>query len=143
MIVRCPSCMTRNRIPVARASDRPNCGKCGAKLPAIELGKVVNVTDQTFEAEVFSSPLPVLVDCWAPWCGPCRSIAPVLDELAVTYGTRLKIVKINMDENPQTSARFNVMSIPTMLLVQGKTVVDTLVGALPKEEIERQIARII
>lgn len=143
IIVRCPSCMTKNRIPVSRIDDAPNCGKCGIKLPGIELGKVISITDRTFEEEVFSSSLPVLVDCWAPWCGPCRMVGPILDELARKYRTRLKIVKINMDENPQTSSRFNIMSIPTLMLVKNKKVVDTIVGAHPKEELERQIARII
>lgn len=143
IIIRCPSCRTKNRVPVSRLNEGPNCGRCQAKLPPVEPGRVVTVTDRTFEQEVFLSGLPVLVDCWAPWCGPCRSVAPILDELAVTYRTRLKIAKINMDDNPQTASRFNVMSIPTMLLVKDGQVVDTLVGALPKEELERQIARII
>ncbi len=143
IIIRCPSCRTKNRIPVSRVDDAPNCGQCGVKLPGVELGKVITITDQSFDDEVFASGLSVLVDCWAPWCAPCRMVGPILDELAKKYRTRLKIVKINMDENAQTSAKYHVMSIPTLMLVKNGKIVDTLVGALPREDLEQQIARII
>lgn len=107
------------------------------------LSRTVNVTDQTFDREVMASTLPVLVDCWAPWCGPCKAIGPVLDELAVKYRARLKIAKLNVDENPVMGARYSISSIPTMLLVKEGRIIDTLVGALPKEQLESQIARVL
>ncbi|MCK5696339.1 MAG: thioredoxin, partial [Desulfobacula sp.] len=107
------------------------------------LSRPVNVTDSTFDREVLTSTLPVLVNCWASWCGPCKAIGPVLDELAVKYKARLKIVKLNVDDNPQIGSRYFISSIPTMLLVKNGRIIDTLIGALPKEQLESQIARIL
>jgi thioredoxin len=142
MIV-CPSCRVKNRVPITRIKEKPNCGKCGTRLSMEDLGKVVEVTDATFEQEVMRSELPVLVDCWAPWCGPCKSVAPVLEGLAEKYQTRVKIVKVNMDENTGVGSRFSIASVPTLLLVKGGRITKTLVGALPKEQIEEAIERII
>jgi len=108
-----------------------------------DLGKVVAVTDATFEQEVMTSGMPVLVDCWAPWCGPCKSVAPVLEALAKKYQTRVKIAKVNMDENTGIGSRFSISSVPTLLLVKNGRVMETLLGALPKEQIEAAIERII
>ena len=90
---------------------------------------IVQVTDDTFDHEVLQSPLPVLVDFWAPWCGPCRAIAPVVDELAGEYAGKLRIVKINVDDNPRTPAQYSVRGIPTLLIFKGGQVVDSVVGA--------------
>jgi thioredoxin len=101
------------------------------------------VTDATFAADVERSPLPVLVDLWAPWCGPCRTVAPVLEELAGEMAGRLRVAKLNVDENPATAARFGVSSIPTLLLLKVGREIDRIVGAQPKPEIARRVERAI
>src|SRR4051812_45039335 len=115
LLIRCPKCGAKNRVPHDKVESglRPVCGRCKAPLP-LDL-KPVTVTDRTFSAEVERSPVPVLVDLWAPWCGPCRMIAPVIDELAAEMRGRVKFAKLNVDENPATASRFNVGGIPTLL----------------------------
>lgn len=143
VIIACSSCRAKNKMPVSRIDDKPVCGRCKTPLPVDVLGRTVDVTDQNFNQEVLASTLPVLVDCWAPWCGPCRSFAPVLDGLAKKYKARLKIAKLNVDENPITGSRYAVSSVPTLLLVKNGKIVDKLTGALPKEQLEEQIGRIL
>ncbi|HVN29780.1 MAG TPA: thioredoxin [Candidatus Binataceae bacterium] len=101
--------------------------------------KVVHVTDATFEQEVLKSDKPVLIDFWAPWCAPCRAIAPSIDELANEYDGRLKVVKINVDDNPQTPARFGVRGIPNLIIVKGGQVKEQIVGAVPKNTLVRAV----
>ncbi len=143
VIVACASCGAKNRFPLARMDEQPKCGKCGKSLPVEQLGRPVDVSDLTFDKEVMASPLPVLVDCWAPWCGPCRAITPVIDALAQQYRGRLKVAKLNLDNNAGIGARFSITSVPTILLIKQGRVVDKLVGAYPKEQLEQQIARIL
>jgi thioredoxin 2 len=143
VIVSCPSCRTRNRVPAARMNDHPRCGKCGALLSPGGPDHPVTVTDATFHKEVMQSPLPVLVDCWAPWCGPCRAVGPVMDALAKKYQGRLKVAKLNLDENPATGSRHAISSVPTMLLVKNGKLVNTLVGALPQTRIEAALKQIL
>ena len=100
---------------------------------------VTHVTDATFDQEVLKSPTPVLIDFWAPWCGPCRAIAPIIDELAATYAGRLKVVKINVDDNPETPSRYGVRGIPNLLIVKGGQVKDQIVGAVPKQHLVRAV----
>lgn len=93
------------------------------------------ITDSAFETEVLKSDTPVLVDFWAAWCGPCKMIAPVLDDISTEMGSKLKIVKINVDENPETPTTYQIRSIPTLMLFQGGKAISTLVGAHPKAKI--------
>ncbi|MDO8469363.1 MAG: thioredoxin [Candidatus Peribacter sp.] len=102
-----------------------------------------SVTDAAFATEVLGSPLPVLVDFWAPWCGPCKMMAPIVDELATEYEGKVKIVKLNVDENPETPGQFNIMSIPTFILFQGGKPVSSFIGAKPKESVKQELDRII
>jgi thioredoxin 2 len=144
MIIRCLNCGTKNRMPEDRIHDRPKCGKCGVPLVVLgNQGQPVVVTDASFSQEVIASSGSVLVDCWAPWCGPCRMVAPILDELADKYAGGVKIAKLNVDENPLIASQYTIQSIPTMLLFKGGKLVHRLVGALPKEEIERNLLAIM
>lgn len=97
--------------------------------------KIIYTSDANFDADVINSDVPVLLDLWAPWCGPCRAIAPILDDLAEEFGNRVKIVKLNIDENQQTPASLGVRSIPTLIIFKGGKPVATQVGALPKAQL--------
>jgi thioredoxin len=151
MIATCTRCQTKNRIDEQAASARqPVCGRCGAPLEFAPRGDSANggqpriVTDTSFEHDVLGSgTTPILVDCWAPWCPPCRAIAPVLDELAAEASGRYVIAKLNVDENPKTSERFGIRSIPTMLIFKNGQLIDTLVGAQPKQAIASRLARAV
>jgi thioredoxin len=147
-IVTCTNCASKNRVEDRAASEKqPVCGKCGAKLPSVDAntsaGKPQNVSDDSFARDVVeaSAIAPVLVDAWAEWCGPCRMIAPVLDQLAAESGGRYKIAKLNVDENPRTSGQYGIRSIPTMLIFKNGKLVDQIVGAMPKSVIAARLAK--
>ena len=142
-IIACPACQTKNRVSLDKADKGPRCGKCGAALPAGIPDHPVVITDATFDQEVFGASLPVLVDCWAPWCGPCKMLGPILDELAQTYRGRLKIAKLNVDENPRTASRYSIQSIPTLLLVKQGKLMDTIVGAPAKNDLVNRLNQFI
>ena len=137
-ILRCNHCGTRNRVPRDRLAERPICGKCQKPLPSAATGPVT-VTDATFNAEIAAFPGPVMLDCWAPWCGPCKIMGPILNQLAAKYAGIVKIAKLNVDQNQQISSRFNVLSVPTMLLFNSGRLVNTLPGAQSQAEIERHL----
>ncbi len=107
------------------------------------MADVLEITDQNFEAEVLQSDQPTIIDFWAEWCAPCRQIAPIVKELAVEYGDRVKIVKMDIDANPQTPGKFGVRSIPTVLAFQGGQVVEQLVGARPRKDFEEMVAKLL
>src|ERR671939_859303 len=146
-IITCAKCGAKNRVDERAAATRqPVCGKCGTALE-VEAGgdgrdtsRPRTVTDATFEREVLhAGASPVLVDCWAPWCGPCRMIAPVLDQLAAESGGRYRVAKLNVDENPQTAARFGIQSIPTLLIFRNGQLVDRMVGVQSKQAIASKL----
>lgn len=138
-LVRCQSCGATNRIERERITEGnvARCGRCKNPLPMTS--SPVTVTDATFAAEVERSPLPVLLDLWAPWCGPCRIIAPVLEEVAAEMSGVARVAKLNIDENQWTANRFNVSSIPTLLIIKNGREVDRLVGVHPKSELIRHL----
>jgi thioredoxin 2 len=144
LIIRCLKCGTKNRMPEERLNQKPLCGKCKEPLVIRSQNiKPVDVTDDSFAREVLTADASVLVDCWAPWCGPCKTLGPIIDELATDYANGVKVVKLNVDENPATASQYGIRSIPTMLLFREGKLVERLVGALPKDEIEKHLLAII
>jgi len=146
LLIRCPTCGTTNRIsPAAKDKIRsglaPVCGRC--KTPLSIDARPITVTDATFVTEVERSLLPVVVDVWAAWCGPCRMIAPVVDELAAEMAGRVRFAKLDSDQNQATAARFQIRSLPTLLVLKGGREVDRIIGVQPKSEIARRIERAI
>ena len=156
MITTCVRCGAKNRVDEGTAArgKQPVCGQCGAALEVQlssggvdagkkDTGKPRVVTDATFADEVLGAQRgrPVLVDMWAAWCGPCRMIAPILDQLAATSNGAYVIAKLNVDDNPQTAARFSVQSIPTLLIFKDGALVDRIVGAQPKQAIAARLAK--
>lgn len=104
---------------------------------------ITQVSDATFETEVLKSPIPVLIDFWAPWCGPCRAIAPIVGELAGEYAGKIKIVKMNVDDNPRTPAQYGVRGIPNLILFKDGTVQQQIVGAVPKAHLVKAISTVV
>ena len=128
-IVSCASCGRRNRLP-ASARGSPRCSVCHQPLPWL-----VNTNDSDFVSIAEESRLPVVVEFWAPWCGPCRMVAPALDRLAREFVGRLKVVKVNVDESPRLADRFGVRGIPLIMLMQQRREIDRLVGAVPADKL--------
>jgi thioredoxin len=140
-VISCSKCGAKNRVDESRLSEA-KCGRCGEKLHAAAGAdsKPAVITDQTFESEVLQARgQPVLIDCWAPWCGPCRAIAPVMDQLAEESHGQYRITKLNVDENPQTASRFQIASIPTMLIFKDGRLIDRIIGAHPKQAIAERL----
>jgi len=149
-IVACSKCRAKNRVETDKAAKlQPKCGRCGNELSVaprkpIDTSKPMFISDATFEHDVLSADnLPVLLDCWAPWCGPCRAIAPMLDELAAESAGKYLIAKLNVDDNPRVARQFQIQSIPTMLIFKNGTLVDRIVGALPKQAIAERLAKAV
>ncbi|MBX3643343.1 MAG: thioredoxin TrxC [Rubrivivax sp.] len=128
----CPHCGTTNRIPTARLGDDPTCGRCGKALLD---GRPVELSDADFERVAAASDLPVVVDFWAPWCGPCQQMAPQFEQAARTLKGRALLVKVNSDDNPQTASRFGIRSIPTLVKLQRGQEVARVAGARPAGQI--------
>jgi thioredoxin 2 len=136
VIVACPHCHTLVRVPEARLGDNPTCARC---KQAVVTGQPVTLDAASFQAHAGRSDLPVLVDFWAEWCGPCRAMAPVLDRFARERKTQLQVGKVNTDENPQLSAQFAIRSIPTLILFRGGREVARRSGASDLTSLSRWV----
>src|SRR5207248_1909778 len=132
-VVTCPKCRAKNRIDDRALGLQPVCGRCGAKLSpgdstGVSSAEPITVTDASFADDVLGAGVPVLVDCWAAWCGPCRMIAPTIDALAAESAGRYRVAKLNVDDNPTTAAHYRIESIPTLLIFKDGRLVDLIVG---------------
>lgn len=143
MLIRCVACGSMNRVPQERlATGRTAvCGQCKTALPLS--AKPIAVTDSDFANQVENSPLPVLIDMWADWCGPCHAIAPVIDQIAAEMNGRVRVVKMSVDHNPATASRLRIQSIPALVIYKDGREVDRLVGVQPKAEIVRRLERVM
>jgi thioredoxin 2 len=130
--IACAACGATNRVPAARLAESPSCGRCGAALLP---GEPVELTDANFEQVAARTGLPLVVDFWAPWCGPCRMMAPAFAQAAAQLQGRALLAKVNSDENPGLSARFGIRSIPTLVRLEGGREVKRVSGALPAGQI--------
>jgi thioredoxin 2 len=143
LVIQCPACGAKNRVPQEELERglQPVCGRCKTPIPLHN--QPVTVTDGTFSSEVERSPLPVLLDMWAPWCGPCRAVAPVIEQLATEMAGRVLVAKLNVDDNPVTAERFNIRGIPALLVLKAGREIDRIVGVQPKSEIVRRLQQAI
>lgn len=138
-IITCPNCGAKNRVDESR-SDQAKCGKCGATLP-IGSGPMT-ITDTNFATTVLNGgSVPMLVECWATWCPPCRAIAPVIEQLAQESAGRWRIGKLDVEANPTIARQFRIDSIPTLLIFKSGQMVDRLVGAQPKAAMEAALQK--
>ena len=132
LLLACPRCLTANRVPAARLDEGPKCGKCAA--PLLD-GKPVHLTEQTFDQFLARSDLPVVVDFWAAWCGPCRAMAPAFEQVGGELKTRVRFAKLDTEQAQGTAARFGIRSIPTMILFRGEREVARTSGAMEARSI--------
>lgn len=136
-IIQCPTCGRKNRVPAA-ATGKPQCGNCHSPLPWI-----AEADDDSFGPVVEGAVLPVLLDLWAPWCGPCRMVSPALEALARENAGRVKLVKVNVDKAPRVAERFSARAIPTLIVLKDGAVVDRQVGAAPESQLREWLSRVL
>ncbi|MFZ7126632.1 MAG: thioredoxin domain-containing protein [Desulfobacterales bacterium] len=143
-LVRCPECRTRNRIPPARMGSAAKCGRCGASVPTRPaLEQPVLVTDANFQEKVLKSPIPVLMFAWAPWCGTCLQVSPIVDAFAHDARGRVRVGKLNLDPNPQLARRYNILSVPQIFVFDNGQLKEELPGALDKHQLMMLMAKYI
>lgn len=142
MIVACPKCGAKNRVDERAQSHRPICGKCSTPLPVTDSASPMTVTDASFANDVLNSAVPVVVDCWAPWCGPCRMMMPTIDRLAKESRGKYRVAKLNTDENPQIASQYHIDGIPTLLILQQGRLLQKLVGVQPFESVKSHLDRL-
>jgi thioredoxin len=134
-LIRCRSCGAKNRVMLHKLHSLPRCGKCQDQLVIPD--RAISISENDFSREVLEETIPTAVDFWAPWCGPCSMVAPILEEIAREYRGKIKIVKVNSDDNQMLSARYSIQGIPTLVLFRDGKEIDRLIGVAPKENIMR------
>lgn len=140
----CPGCGAKNRVPAEKQHLSPKCGRCGLSLVGAPVSGLVNpLVDAQFHQRVEQSSMPVLLDFYSPTCGPCRMIAPVLETLAKEYAGRLLVFKLDTSSQQMTPARFQIRGVPTLMFFKDGKMVDQLVGAAPRSDIEQRINRLL
>jgi thioredoxin 2 len=144
-LFRCTTCRTRNKIPLSKISEEPKCGKCGSALNTQELfaPQPLMVSETNFEQQVMGSPLPVLLFAWAPWCPTCRTAMPVIDDFAKDAKGKIRVGKVNVESSPTISSKYNILSVPQILIFDNGQLKETMPGAMLKHEIMMKMARYI
>lgn len=142
LITVCNRCGTKNRIPRERLGERARCGKCHAPLSPVP-DRAEEVSDFSFQEEVLDFPGTVLLEFFAPWCGYCKMLSPILDQLAAEYAGRVKVVKMNVEENPRTASQYGIRSTPALFFFRSGKILDQVLGAVPRMEIERRLRTIL
>jgi thioredoxin 2 len=137
VVVKCANCGYRNRVPAA-AAGVPRCGNCHQPLPWI-----ADASDDTFAEIAENASIPVVVDMWAPWCGPCRMVSPALEQVATELAGRIKLVKVNVDDSPKLQQRFNVMAIPTLMVLRHGQVAAQRAGAVPAASLRAWVEEVL
>ncbi len=137
-LINCPHCFTANRVPADRLSDNPQCGKCKRSL---FIGKPVELNPGNVSALLDKNDIPVLVDCWAPWCGPCQQFAPIFESAAAQFEPHLRLAKLNTEAVPSIAQRWNIRSIPTLILFHRGKEIQRISGAMPLPQLKQWLAQ--